>query len=95
MASKPGILTEWPWAPLGKFKYILLAPFVLDSVSPLFLEDNTRKWDWSYFLTSPFLLWRVIHNQLWISYSRFRTSKSKNRILDKPIEFDQVDRESI
>ncbi|KAI3871242.1 hypothetical protein MKW98_015142 [Papaver atlanticum] len=94
MASKPGILTEWPWAPLGRFKYMLLAPFVLDSLSPLFSEADTRKWDLSYFLTFPFLLWRVIHNQIWISFSRFRTSKSKNRILDKSIEFEQVDRES-
>ncbi|RZC91539.1 hypothetical protein C5167_027603 [Papaver somniferum] len=94
MASKPGILTEWPWATLGRFKYILLAPFVLDSLSPLFFESDTRKWDLSYSLTFPFLLWRVIHNQIWISFSRFRTSKSKNRILDKSIEFEQVDRES-
>ncbi|KAI3887725.1 hypothetical protein MKW92_053032 [Papaver armeniacum] len=94
MASKPGILTEWPWTPLGRFKYILLAPWVLDSMSPLFIETNSRKWDLSYSLNFPFLLWRVIHNQIWISFSRFRTSKSKNRILDKPIEFEQVDRES-
>ncbi|KAI3959473.1 hypothetical protein MKW98_019063 [Papaver atlanticum] len=94
MASKPGILTEWPWTPLGRFKYILLAPWVLDSMSPLFFETNSRKWDLSYSLNFPFLLWRVIHNQIWISFSRFRTSKSKNRILDKPIEFEQVDRES-
>ncbi|KAI3873072.1 hypothetical protein MKW92_020447 [Papaver armeniacum] len=94
MASKPGILTEWPWTPLGRFKYILLAPWVLDSMSPLFIETNNRKWDLSYSLNFPFLLWRVIHNQIWISFSRFRTSKSKNRIHDKPIEFEQVDRES-
>ncbi|RZC49441.1 hypothetical protein C5167_017860 [Papaver somniferum] len=94
MASKPGILTEWPWTHLGRFKYVLLAPWVLDSMSPLFFETNSRKWDLSYSLNFPFLLWRVIHNQIWISFSRFRTSKSKNRILDKPIEFEQVDRES-
>ncbi|KAI3997503.1 hypothetical protein MKX01_008110 [Papaver californicum] len=94
MASKPGILTEWPWTPLGRSKHLLLAPWVLDSMSPLFFERNGRKWDLSYFLSFPLLLWRVIHNQIWISFSRFRTSKSKNRILDKPIEFEQVDRES-
>ncbi|KAI3867660.1 hypothetical protein MKX03_036570 [Papaver bracteatum] len=51
MASKPGILSEWPWDPLGRFK-------------------------------------------IWISFSRFKTSESKNRIVDKPIEFEQVVRES-
>ncbi|KAI3937173.1 hypothetical protein MKW92_019589 [Papaver armeniacum] len=95
MASKPGILTEWPWAHLGRFKYIVLAPWMLDSMSPLFFsENNCSKWDLSYFLILPLCLWRMIHNQIWISFSCFKTSKSKNRIVDKPIEFEQVDRES-
>ncbi|MCL7031160.1 hypothetical protein MKW94_028006 [Papaver nudicaule] len=96
MASKPGIITEWPWKRLGKFKgyttYCWL--HLCWIVSPLFFEDDSTKWDWSYFLTSPFLFWKVIHNQLRISYSRFRTSKSKNKILDKPIDFNQVDIEN-
>ena len=25
MASKPGILTNWPWKPLGSFKVVFLA----------------------------------------------------------------------
>ncbi|KAI3867665.1 hypothetical protein MKX03_036575 [Papaver bracteatum] len=95
MASKPGILTEWPWTPLGRFKYIVLAPWVLDSISPLFFSGkNSSKWDLSYFLILPLCLWRMIHNQIWISFSRFKTGKSKNRIVDNPIEFEQVDRES-
>ncbi|KAI3944084.1 hypothetical protein MKW92_005593 [Papaver armeniacum] len=58
-------------------------------------NNNSRDYGtriyWNVF---PFLLWRIIHAQIWISYSRFRTAKAKNRILDKPIEFEQVDRES-
>ncbi|KAI3902659.1 hypothetical protein MKW92_030240 [Papaver armeniacum] len=58
-------------------------------------NNNSRDYGtriyWNVF---PFLLWRIIHAQIWISYSRFRTSKAKNRILDKPIEFEQVDRET-
>uniref|UniRef100_A0A7N2LG43 Uncharacterized protein n=1 Tax=Quercus lobata TaxID=97700 RepID=A0A7N2LG43_QUELO len=50
MATKPGILTDWPWKPLGSFK-------------------------------------------IWISISRYQTAKGKNRIVDKSIEFKQVDRE--
>ncbi|MCD7463385.1 hypothetical protein HAX54_050457 [Datura stramonium] len=53
MASKPGILTEWPWAPLGNLK-----------------------------VYSFYYLWK------------YRTAKGNNRIVDKSIEFDQVDRES-
>ena len=37
------------------------------------------------------MLWRLIHSQIWISYSRYRTAKL--RIVDKSIEFEQVDRE--
>ncbi|TQD94860.1 hypothetical protein C1H46_019560 [Malus baccata] len=35
----------------------------------------------------------MIHNQIWITLSRYRTAKGKGRILDKGLEFDQVDRE--
>ncbi|XP_019187912.1 PREDICTED: protein ECERIFERUM 1-like isoform X2 [Ipomoea nil] len=35
----------------------------------------------------------MLHNQLWISLSRYRTAKGDNRIVDKGIEFEQVDRE--
>ena len=43
-------------------------------------------------LIFPFILLRILHNQLWISLSRHQTAKK--RIIDKAIEFDQVDRES-
>ena len=49
--------------------------------------------DLVYFLTFPFLLVRMIHNQIWISISRYETAKGKNKIIDKSIEFEQVDRE--
>ncbi|KAI3919341.1 hypothetical protein MKW92_015624 [Papaver armeniacum] len=112
MASKPGILTDWPWKHLGsRFKYIVLAPWVVDSMYAALkmmikstwtkeegdsgcdnnLEDYGTRIYWNIF---PLLLWRIIHAQIWTSYSRFRTAKAKNRILDKPIEFEQVDRES-
>jgi aldehyde decarbonylase len=45
------------------------------------------------FLILPFLLVRMLHNQIWISLSRYRTAKGNNRIVDKGIEFEQVDRE--
>ncbi|KAI3871241.1 hypothetical protein MKW98_015141 [Papaver atlanticum] len=96
MASKPGILTEWPWTPLGRFKYMVLVPWVVDSIYSTFLKtpNDDRGVDMTYILIFPILVWRAIHNQIWISLSRFRTSKSKNRIVDKPMEFEQVDRET-
>ncbi|KAL0374193.1 UNVERIFIED_CONTAM: Very-long-chain aldehyde decarbonylase CER1 [Sesamum radiatum] len=92
MASKPGILTEWPWTWLGNFKYVVLAPWVVHATySYMFKDENER--DLAYFLILPFLLSRMLHNQIWISLSRYRTAQGNNRIVDKSIEFGQVDRE--
>ncbi|KAK8449172.1 hypothetical protein SEVIR_7G172132v4 [Setaria viridis] len=41
----------------------------------------------------PALLLRMIHNQIWISLSRYQTARRKNVIVDRSIEFEQVDRE--
>ncbi|XP_026456497.1 protein ECERIFERUM 1-like [Papaver somniferum] len=58
-------------------------------------NNNSRDDDMRiYLIILPLLLWRIIHAQIWTSYARFRTAKAKNRIVDKPIEFEQVDRES-
>ncbi|XP_026390084.1 protein ECERIFERUM 1-like [Papaver somniferum] len=108
MASKPGIVTDWPWKHLGsRFKYIVLAPWVVDSmytaskmmIRSTLRESDSRDISWDdetrmYLIILPFLWSRIIHAQIWTSYSRFRTAKAKNRIIDKPIEFEQVDRES-
>ncbi|KAM3199196.1 very-long-chain aldehyde decarbonylase CER1 [Capsicum annuum] len=88
MASKPGILSEWPWTKLGNFKYLVLAPFVAHSI-----YVYSRERDIGYLLIFPLLLSRIIHYQIWISLSRYRTTKGNNRIVDRSIEFEQVDRE--
>ncbi|KAF8388523.1 hypothetical protein HHK36_027198 [Tetracentron sinense] len=93
MASRPGVLTEWPWKQLGNLKYVILAPWVVHSIYSFATKGDMER-DPFNFLVFPFLLSRMLHNQLWISLSRFLTAKGKNRILDKTIEFEQVDRES-
>ncbi|KAJ9680386.1 hypothetical protein PVL29_019650 [Vitis rotundifolia] len=120
MASKPGILTDWPWKSLGSFKvhyyylichtlialqscllfnvyfiFVLLLyfTFILHSIYTLIIKDGKER-DPVYVLFFPFLLWRTLHNQIWISLARYRTAKGNNRIVDKSIEFEQVDRES-
>ncbi|XP_008438262.2 very-long-chain aldehyde decarbonylase CER1-like isoform X1 [Cucumis melo] len=92
MASTPGILTDWPWKPLGSFKYLVLAPGVIHSLYHYIAKDETER-DISYLFIFPFLLWRMIHSQIWISFSRYRTAKGTARIVDKGVEFEQVDRE--
>ncbi|KAB8653882.1 hypothetical protein FH972_026177 [Carpinus fangiana] len=92
MATKPGILTDWPWQPLGSFKYVVLAPWAVHSAYSFMVKGENER-DIGYFLILPFLLLRMLHNQIWISLSRYRTAKGNNRIVDKGIEFEQVDRE--
>ncbi|KAL2460981.1 Protein ECERIFERUM 1 [Abeliophyllum distichum] len=95
MATTPGLLTDWPWKKLGSFKYVILSPWAIQSIYGLVVaRKGEREIDYFNILIIPFMLWRAIHNQIWISFSRHRTAKGKNRIVDKSIEFEQVDRES-
>ncbi|KAL2892645.1 Protein ECERIFERUM 1 [Bienertia sinuspersici] len=91
MASTPGILSHWPWESLGNFKYIILAPFAVHSIYLYVIGSEER--DLGYAAVIPLLLWRMLHNQIWISLSRYRTAKGNNLIVDKSLDFDQVDRE--
>ncbi|XP_011085187.1 protein ECERIFERUM 1 [Sesamum indicum] len=93
MATKPGFLTDWPWKHLGSFKYIILAPWGMQSIYRAATEGEKER-DYTNLLIIPFLLWRALHNQIWISISRYRTAKGNNRIVHRSIEFEQVDRES-
>ncbi|XP_057458476.1 very-long-chain aldehyde decarbonylase CER1-like isoform X1 [Lotus japonicus] len=93
MASKPGILTNWPWHPLGSFKWVIVTPWVAHSIYSFIVKDSSEK-DLGYFLIFPYMMVRMLHDQIWITLSRYRTAKGNNRIVDKGIEFEQVDRES-
>ncbi|KAG6423300.1 hypothetical protein SASPL_113692 [Salvia splendens] len=33
MATKPGMLTDWPWKPLGSYKYMMLGPWAMHSLA--------------------------------------------------------------
>ncbi|OVA07674.1 Fatty acid hydroxylase [Macleaya cordata] len=92
MASRPGPLSEFPWKNLGNYKYIVLAPWVVHSVYSYVTKEESER-DLTGLLILPYLLWRWIHGQAWITLARFQTARSKHRILDKGIEFEQVDRE--
>lgn len=74
------------------FQYVILAPSVVHSLYSMLAKDKSER-DITNFLILPFLLWRMLHNQIWITLSRHRTAKGNGRIVDKGIEFDQVDRE--
>uniref|UniRef100_A0A453CIT0 Uncharacterized protein n=1 Tax=Aegilops tauschii subsp. strangulata TaxID=200361 RepID=A0A453CIT0_AEGTS len=93
MATRPGPLTEWPWQCMGSFKYLVLAPAALHTAHRVV----TKGWgdmSLAYAAILPALLLRMIHNQIWISLSRHQTARRKHIIVDRGLEFDQVDRES-
>lgn len=71
---------------------MIVAPWVIHSSYSFLVKDKNER-DISTFFVLPFMLWRMLHNQIWITLSRYRTAKGNNRIVDKGIEFDQVDRE--
>ncbi|KAG1361487.1 Protein ECERIFERUM 1 [Cocos nucifera] len=58
-----------------------------------FMADRGEQSDVFNFLIFPILLLRLLYSQLWITFSRFQTAKSKHRIVNKSLDFDQVDRE--
>ena len=73
-------------------KYLILAPWaVLSIYSFLFKEESKR--DLTNFFILPLLLWRMLHNQIWISISRYQNAKGNNLLVDKSLQFEQVDRE--
>eukprot|EP00252_Welwitschia_mirabilis_P006879 TRINITY_DN17805_c0_g3_i1.p1 TRINITY_DN17805_c0_g3~~TRINITY_DN17805_c0_g3_i1.p1 ORF type:complete len:410 (+),score=-13.52 TRINITY_DN17805_c0_g3_i1:164-1393(+) len=92
MATKPGILTEWPWQRLGSFKYLLLTPIVAEVLRKS--VDGQLKWTDASLLNLAAFLLRCIHNQIWISVSRHQNARSRHQIQAKSIKFEQVDRES-
>jgi len=93
MATNPGILSEWPWKRLGSFKYLVLAPWVVHGCY-LAATKGLRELDLGYVAILPSMLLRALHNQAWITVSRLQNARGKRLIVDRGIEFDQVDRES-
>ncbi|XP_077252791.1 very-long-chain aldehyde decarbonylase GL1-5-like [Tasmannia lanceolata] len=92
MASKPGLLSQWPWQKLGGYKYVVLTPFVVHSIHSFMTKGQEEK-DLSNLLIILLVVSRLVHNQIWISLSRLQTARNKHTIVRKGIEFEQVDRE--
>ncbi|GJM87324.1 hypothetical protein PR202_ga03265 [Eleusine coracana subsp. coracana] len=73
-------------------KYALLAPWAVRSTYR-FLTSEKGERDLLSFFVLPVLLLRLLYSQVWISVSRHQTARSKHRIVNKSLDFDQVDRE--
>ncbi|KAJ0654021.1 hypothetical protein HanOQP8_Chr15g0590191 [Helianthus annuus] len=77
---------------MKRLQYVVLVPWVVKSVYD-FMTMDVKTRDSTTILIFLFLLTRMLHNQIWISFSRYKTAKGQNRIVDKNIELEQVDRE--
>ncbi|KAL6659162.1 hypothetical protein ACP70R_003202 [Stipagrostis hirtigluma subsp. patula] len=73
-------------------RYCLLAPCVLHSFY-LWTTNGWREVDPVYIGIFPTVLLRLLHNQIWITVSRIQNARCKHQIVDRGIEFEQVDRE--
>ncbi|RLN08014.1 protein ECERIFERUM 1-like [Panicum miliaceum] len=95
MATRPGPLSRWPWQDLGNYKYALVAPWAVRSTYRFIMttRGSDERVDLLSFAVLPVLLLRLLYSQLWISVSRHQTARSKHRIVNKSLDFDQVDRE--
>ena len=88
MASQPGMLYEFPWEPLGNFKYVILAPFVAAAALGY---DDADSWAWHMCCIA---VLRYAHAQIWNTLARLHAISAKNKIYGKGIDFKQVDRET-
>ncbi|XP_074264235.1 very-long-chain aldehyde decarbonylase CER1-like [Silene latifolia] len=92
MASTHAFLTHWPWKSLGNFKYVIVAPMVTHSIYSFVTKPEDT--DIIYPLIALLMLWRMLHTQIWISFSRYRTARGDNLIVNRSTEFQHVDRET-
>ena len=92
MATNPGLFSEWPWKMLGSFKYVVLAPWVAHGIQQV-ATKGWREADLGYLVILPSMILRGLHNQAWITVSRLQNARGKRQIVDRGIEFEQIDRE--
>ncbi|KAH9315167.1 hypothetical protein KI387_023794, partial [Taxus chinensis] len=71
--------------------YLLLSPLMIKAIHTNFLRG--READNFSLLLLILAATRYLHNQLWISISRYQNARSKRQIQSKSIHFEQVDRE--
>jgi hypothetical protein len=87
MASKPGLLYQFPWEDLGNYKYILYLPFICTVAIG---KDDAD--DWCLHMLAIVAL-RYVIAQIFLSISRLHAITKHSRIQDKGISFSQIDRE--
>jgi aldehyde decarbonylase len=73
-------------------QYLVLAPWVAHGLHVV-ATKGWREADLSYMIILPSMMLRAVHNQVWITVSRLQNARGKRQIVERGIEFEQVDRE--
>ncbi|KAH9627501.1 hypothetical protein KSS87_006192 [Heliosperma pusillum] len=72
--------------------YVIVAPMVVHSIYSFVTKPEDT--DIIYPLITLLMLWRMLHNQIWISFSRYRTARGGKLIVNRNTDYEQVDRET-
>ncbi|KAM3408442.1 hypothetical protein ACQJBY_001527 [Aegilops geniculata] len=75
-----------------RMKYVVLAPWVAHGIQQV-ATKGWREADLAYLVILPSMMLRALHNQAWITVSRLQNARGKRQIVDRGIEFEQIDRE--
>ncbi|VAH04166.1 unnamed protein product [Triticum turgidum subsp. durum] len=75
-----------------RMKYVVLAPWVAHGIQQV-ATKGWREADLGYLVILPSMILRGLHNQAWITVSRLQNARGKRQIVDRGIEFEQIDRE--
>ena len=73
-------------------QYIVLAPWAVHGLYVV-VTKGWREADLGYLVILPSMILRALHNQAWITVSRLQNARGKRQIVERGIEFEQVDRE--
>ncbi|XP_054794002.1 very-long-chain aldehyde decarbonylase CER3-like [Prosopis cineraria] len=84
-------LAAWPWENLGIFKYLLYGPFVTKVLHQRFHDEYINS-SWCLHLLILCALRGLVH-VLWGSYSHMHFLTRNRRILQRGVDYKQVDRE--
>lgn len=76
-------------------QYLVLAPWVLHGCHKMATAKELGEKDVAYLSVLPFMLLRILHSQVWLTISRLMDARgNRRRIVERGIEFEQVDREN-
>ena len=86
-ATAPGVMSEFPWEPMGNYKYVLFLPFAYLAATG---QDDADRWCYHMCVIAAL---RYLQAYIWHFLSRNHHISGRTRIQEKGIDFNQIDRE--